>query len=334
MTPHAARGMKSWRLRPSGRDDAPESGSACLPVCISACLCVSGEVSLPAWRPIFDIMLSLSLRSPKKGLSCFSRPDNYFSLIPACQGQSQPSIEARERDHFPSPLFSDSFLFHLFLYLSLCLTHSPLFPLLFFSFFSTPHLPNPSWPVAVSLLLPFFPAGSSRNRFARWWRRQWRRASRSERSVTATGSKHFMRDAGCCLFAATRMTPSWRKCAGPSIRPTSIPRHLQRCLKGCVASVVLFLSCSCESAAEPRVFFFLSLSLFLLWKMWGKCSAVVIGCGSSNCFLCSLLVMFPPIQLIFHQRRLTRDKFQLLQRDPRELDAGVGTASPNQTRLF
>ena len=47
-------------------------------------------LSLPLTWPIFDIMLSLSLHSPKKELSCFSRPDNYFPLIPPCQGQSQP----------------------------------------------------------------------------------------------------------------------------------------------------------------------------------------------------------------------------------------------------
>lgn len=123
-------------------------------VCLSVCLSVSGEVSLPAWRPIFDIMLSLSLHSPKKGLSCFSRPDNYFSLIPACQGQSQPSIEARERDHFPSPLFSGSFLFHLFSSISLTLSHSPTSrPLfLFFSFLLSPPSSSPtsSTPLGLS----------------------------------------------------------------------------------------------------------------------------------------------------------------------------------------
>lgn len=80
------------------------------------------KVSLLLRRPIFDIMLSLSLYSPKKELSCFSRPDNYFSLIPACQGQSQPSIEAGDRTtshHLsPSPFFSIS----LPLSVSLCLT--------------------------------------------------------------------------------------------------------------------------------------------------------------------------------------------------------------------
>lgn len=49
---------------------------------------VCQEVSSPVTWPIFDIMLSLSLHTPKKGLSCFSRPDNYFPLIPPCQGQS------------------------------------------------------------------------------------------------------------------------------------------------------------------------------------------------------------------------------------------------------
>lgn len=161
-------------------------------------------MSLPAWRPIFDIMLSLSLHSPKKGLSCFSRPDNYFSLIPACQGQSQPSIEARERDHFPSPLFSGSFLFHLSSSISLTLSHSPTSrPLfLFFSFLlspssppppplTPPHLLNPSRPVAVSLSLPSFIPGSSRNTFA------GDDGSESVGQSVAVSSKHFMSDAGC-----------------------------------------------------------------------------------------------------------------------------------------
>lgn len=107
---------------------------------------------LPARRPTFDIMLSLSLRSPKKGLSCFSRPDNYFSLIPACQGQSQPSIEARERDHFPSPLFSGSFLFHLSSSIPLTLSHSPTSRPLSFFLSSCPPILNPTSlaPVALS----------------------------------------------------------------------------------------------------------------------------------------------------------------------------------------
>lgn len=49
---------------------------------------VCQEVSSPMTWPILDIMLSLSLHTPKKGLSCFSRLDNYFPLIPPCQGQS------------------------------------------------------------------------------------------------------------------------------------------------------------------------------------------------------------------------------------------------------
>lgn len=46
------------------------------------------EVSLLVTWPVLDIMLSLPLNSPQKELSSFSRPDNYFPLVPACQGQS------------------------------------------------------------------------------------------------------------------------------------------------------------------------------------------------------------------------------------------------------
>lgn len=114
---------------------------------------------LPEWRPIFDIMLSLSLHSPKNGLSCFSRPDNYFSLIPACQGQSQPSIGSRERDHFPSPLFSASFLFHPSSSIPLTLSHSPTSRPL--SLFFSPPSPNRPAPTltssaTVALLPPRF----------------------------------------------------------------------------------------------------------------------------------------------------------------------------------
>lgn len=96
---------------------------------------VCQKVSLPLTWPIFDIMLCLSLCSPKKGLSCFSRPDNYFPLIPPCQGQSKPSIEARActtSHHFSAFLFfSISPLPSVSLHLTLWL-QDPLFPLSLF----------------------------------------------------------------------------------------------------------------------------------------------------------------------------------------------------------
>lgn len=136
-------------LTPLGIDRAgtglPDAAGS-LPSSETSDAAVCQEVSLLVRRPIFDIMLSLSLYSPKKGLSCFSRPDNYFSLIPACQGQSQPSIEAGDRTtshHLsPSPFFSIS----LPLSVSLCLTLWLQDP---------PPVPPPSTPqsVVVSLSL-------------------------------------------------------------------------------------------------------------------------------------------------------------------------------------
>lgn len=72
------------------------------------------------------------LYRPEKGLSCFSSLDNYFPLIPACQGQSWPSIGARDRTtshHRSSSLFPSITLpLSVSLRLSLWL-QDPLFPL-------------------------------------------------------------------------------------------------------------------------------------------------------------------------------------------------------------
>lgn len=102
-------------------------------------------------RPIFDITLRLSLHSPKKGLSCSSRSDNYFPLIPPCQSQSQPSIEARDRT--TSHHLSVSFLLHL--PSSICFT-SP------HSLTSRAYFPS----FCLCAILSFLFSMPSKNRFA------------------------------------------------------------------------------------------------------------------------------------------------------------------------
>lgn len=228
------------------------------PVKLSVCLCVSGEVSLPAWRPIFDIMLSLSLHSPKKGLSCFSRPDNYFSLIPACQGQSQPSIEARERDHFPSPLFSGSFLFHLSSSISLTLSHSPTSRprFLFFSFLLSPPSSPPPPPQPLSAcrrvtLTSFLPSWILSEYICPVMMAASRWVSRSPPPPSGVNTSREMRVVAFHTHDAeqTKLRQSFHPAllvTPPALivaafTSTAVPRHSQPSLKGSVVSVFLFL---------------------------------------------------------------------------------------------
>ena len=128
----------STEHRPGGR----QAGSFSIKRSFS-CNCLSAGVSsgdtARLWcnaQAVFTIL--------RRGLSCFSSLDNYFRLIPACQGQSWPSIEARDRatsHHRSSSLHHSS---SVSLGLSLWL-QDPLFPSASLLCHSLILVPCPPW---------------------------------------------------------------------------------------------------------------------------------------------------------------------------------------------